>query len=356
MQPRKNYKRIVVKIGSSLLFGRQTHSECFVFPMEELCRQVAQLLELKKEVVIVSSGAIASGMRLLKMKQRPKELSSLQATASVGQHFLMTQYQRFFERKGLNCAQILLTYDDFNNRTRYLNAKSTILTLLSKGIVPIVNENDTISTDEIRFGDNDKLSALVAALIDADLLIILSDVEGLLDKDKNIIREVIDKITPEIKSLAYSTDKQSCVGGMLTKLEAAKIVMDSGIPCVIGNGNRKDILVSTVADPHKYGTLFIPKNSLDAKERWMAFGTKAKGKIFIDDGAKKALLDKKSLLSVGVVSCEGDFCSGEIVSVCDKNNCEVARGKVGLALAELDKVKGRRSSREVIHRDNIVIL
>jgi len=355
MQSQRNYKRIVVKIGSSLLFGKQTHSECFVFPMEELSRQVSQLVGTQKEVVIVSSGAIASGMRLLKMKQRPRELSSLQATASVGQHFLMTQYQRFFEKRGLNCAQILLTYDDFNNRKRYLNAKGTLLTLLNKGIVPIVNENDTISTDEIKFGDNDKLSALVATLIDADLLIILSDVEGLLDKDKNIIREIIDKITPEIKSLAYSTDKQSCVGGMLTKLEAAKIAMDSGIPCVIANGNRDDILVSTVADPHKYGTFFISKNRLDAKQRWLLFSTKPKGKIVVDEGAKRALLDKKSLLSVGVVACEGDFCSGEIVSVCDKNNCEVARGKVGLALADLDKIKGRRFPKEVIHRNNMVL-
>ena len=208
-----------------MLFGKPVQSDFFFFPIGELSQQISKLLSKGKEVVVVSSGAIASGMYLLKMKQRPKELSSLQATAAVGQHFLMSQYQRFFKKRGLNCAQILLTYDDFDNRKRYLNAKATISTLLSKGIVPIVNENDTISTDEIRFGDNDKLSALVATLINADLLIILSDVEGLLDKDKNLIR-VVEEITPQIKSLACPTDEQRCVGGMITKLEAAKIATD----------------------------------------------------------------------------------------------------------------------------------
>ncbi len=355
MQSQKNYKRIVIKIGSSLLFGNPAQSDCFVFPMEELSRQISQLAGEGIEVVVVSSGAIASGMRLLKMKQRPKELSSLQATASVGQHFLMSQYQRFFEKRGFNCAQILLTYDDFDSRKRSLNIKSTIATLLSKGIVPIVNENDAISTDEIKFGDNDRLSALVASLISADLLIILSDVEGLWDKNKNIIR-VVDKITSEIKSLACPTDKQSCVGGMITKLEAAKISTDSGIPCVIANGNKQDIIVSIAGDPQKHGTLFISKKNLTAKQSWMVYGTKSKGNIKVDEGAKKALINKKSLLSVGIVSCSGNFNSGDIVSICDNRDVEFARGKAGLAVKELDKIKGTRFSREIIHRDNIVIL
>ena len=355
MQSQKKYKRIVVKVGSSLLFGKQTQSECFSFPMAELSRQISQLLGGGKEVVVVSSGAIASGMNLLKMKQRPKELSSLQATASVGQHFLMSQYQRFFEKRGLNCAQVLLTYDNFDNRKQYLNAKSTISTLLNKGIVPIVNENDTISTDEIKFGDNDRLSALVANLINADLLIILSDIEGLWDKNKNIIR-IVDKITPEIRSLACPTDKQSCVGGMVTKLEAAKIAMDSGIPCVIANGNKEDILVSLATDPQKCGTIFVSEKSLDARERWMAFGTKSKGNVVVDEGAKRALLNKKSLLAVGVVSCEGSFVSGDIVSICDKAGVEFARGKAGLGLKDLEKALGSRFSKEIVHRDNIVIM
>ncbi|MBU1999336.1 MAG: glutamate 5-kinase [Candidatus Omnitrophica bacterium] len=354
-QSERSYKRIVVKAGSSMLFGDTSCSDSFFFPMKELSRQISGLMCEKKEVVVVSSGAIASGMHLLKAKLRPKELSSLQATAALGQHFLMSQYQGFFEKRGLNCAQLLLTYDDFNDRRRYLNAKGTISNLLLNKIVPIVNENDTISTDEIKFGDNDKLSALVATLIDADLLIILSDVDGLWDSNKNIIR-VVDEITPEIKSLACPTDKQRCVGGMITKIEAAKIATDSGIPCVIANGNKKDILLSVVADPKKQGTLFVSRKSLDAKQRWMAFGTKTKGKIMVDDGAKRALLSKKSLLSVGVCKIDGNFDSREVVSVTDKDGKEFARGKVSLSSKHLEKVKGARFEKEIIHRDNIVIL
>ncbi|MFA5095908.1 MAG: glutamate 5-kinase [Candidatus Omnitrophota bacterium] len=356
MQSPKNYKRIVVKIGASLLFAKPGQPDCFVYPMEELSRQIGQLIEDKKEIIIVSSGAVAAGMHLMKMKQRPKELASLQAAASVGQHFLMSQYQRFFEKRGLNCAQILLTYDDLSDRKRYLNAKNTISTLLSRGIVPVVNENDTISTDEIKFGDNDKLSALVAKLINANLLIILSDVEGLWDKDKNIIR-VVDKITPEIRSLACPTEKQSCVGGMVTKIDAAAMAVRSGIPCIVANGHKKDIIKSVVNDVKSNGTLFLPKGeALDAKEHWMAYGTKSRGKILVDDGAKKALLNKKSLLSVGIVSCSGNFAGGDIVSICDQRDVEFARGKAGLAVKELEKVQGGRFSKEIIHRDNIVIL
>ncbi len=356
MQSQKNYKRIVVKIGSSLLFGKPAQAESYVFAMEGLCRQISELLADKKEIVVVSSGAVASGMRLLKMKQRPKVLSYLQATAAVGQHFLMAQYQKFFEKKGLNCAQILLTNDDFDNRKRYLNAKSTILTLLNKGIIPIVNENDTISTEEIKFGDNDKLSALVAALINADLLIILSDIEGLWDKNKDIVR-VVEKITSEIRSLACPTDKQTCVGGMITKIEAAGIAVDSGIPCVIANGHKKEIIKSLADDITASGTLFLAKGkALDAKRRWMAFGSKPKGRIIVDDGARKALLDKKSLLAVGIVSCSGHFSGGDIVSICDNHDVEFARGKAGLAVRELEKVQGKRFNKEIIHRDNIVIL
>lgn len=351
----RNYKRIVIKIGSSLLFAQQAYSECFTYPMDNIASQISGLVQQGKEIVIVSSGAIASGMRILKMESRPKELSSLQALAAVGQHLLMYEYRRFFETKKINCAQLLLTWDDFDNRQRYLNAKNTLLALLKYGVIPIVNENDTVSTEEIKFGDNDRLSALVSSLISADLLIILSDVDGLLDKDKKVIR-VIDEITPQIKTLACPTDKKTCVGGMITKIEAAKICMKSGIPCVIANGRTKDIILSVIKEPEKHGTLFSPKKRLAARERWIAFGTKPKGKILVDDGARRALLNKKSLLSVGVINLEGNFEIGDIVSVVDRQNDEFARGKVGLSSKQLDKVKGRRYDKEVIHRDNIVIL
>lgn len=354
MQSQKNYKRVVVKIGSSLFVTEKNKLDTGL--LEGLAGQISGLIKDGKEVVVVSSGAIVLGMSILKLASRPRELEYLQATAAVGQHELMHVYNRAFIGYGVNCAQLLLTWEDFSNRSRYLNAKNTLNTLLKLKCVPIVNENDTVSTEEIKFGDNDRLSALVSILTGADLLIILSDVDGLLDENKKVIR-LVDKITGEIKSLACPTSKKTCVGGMVTKIEAARVAVDSGIPCVIANGGNKGIISVVANDPFVQGTLFLPKQKLlDAKKRWMAFGTKAKGKIVIDDGAKRALADKKSLLAVGVVACEGNFCSGDIVSVCDKKNCEIARGKVGLAFRELDKVKGGRFPKEVIHRDNIVIL
>jgi len=358
----KDYKRIVIKIGSSLLFRRlaeddYAHGINLDFNIiKGITGQIIRLIKNGKKVVIVSSGAIAMGMSMLKIVSRPKGLSYLQAVAAIGQHELMDIYKGFFIKKEkLNCAQILLTWEDFDDRERYLNAKNTLFKLLELGTVPIINENDTVSTDEIKFGDNDRLSALVSSLIGADLLIILSDIDGLLDRDKKVIR-VIDEITPQIKALACPTNKKTCVGGMITKIEAAKIAVDSGIPCVIANGRSKNIIFSVVKEPERYGTLFSPKKGLAARERWIAFGTKAKGKILVDDGAKRALLNKKSLLSVGVIGLEGNFEMGDIVSVMDKQNYELARGKVGLSSKQLEKAKGSRYDKEVIHRDNIVIL
>lgn len=351
-QSEKNYKRIVIKIGSSIICPAVCSQDFKI--SSGMLAQIARLNGEGKEIIIVSSGAIAFGMDLLKLASRPKELSLLQAAASVGQNALMDAYSRGFSQFKAACGQVLLTWEDFNDRRRYLNAKNTLFKLLELNVIPVINENDAVSTDEIRFGDNDRLSALVAALVNADLLIILSDVEGLLDKDRKVIR-IVDEITPEIRSLACPTDKKACVGGMITKIEAAKIAMGSGIPCVIANGREKDIILS-VAGSGACGTLFLPKRSMMAKKRWLAFGTKPKGEIMIDEGAKVALLNKKSLLSVGVVGVEGDFDAGDIVSVIDKGNCELARGRAGLSSRQLDKVKGSRHDKEVIHRDNIVVL
>ncbi|MFA5287413.1 MAG: glutamate 5-kinase, partial [Candidatus Omnitrophota bacterium] len=353
MQSQKKYKRIVIKIGSSLFCGKNKIDPLRSF---EAISQISALVSLeKKEIVIVSSGAIALGMNLLKLDFRPKELPLLQAAAAIGQNALMDSYSKNFAKYKIRCAQVLLTWDDFDDRQRYLNAKNTLSTLMKLGVVPVINENDTISTEEIKFGDNDRLSAQVASLINADLLIILSDVDGLLDKDKNVVSEVIE-ITPQIRSLACSTNKKTCVGGMVTKIEAAKIAVDSGIPCVIARGSKSKIIHSIINDPRNSGTLFLPKKGLKEKERWIAFGSKAKGKILVDDGAKKALIDKRSLLAVGVVSCEGNFSTGDIVCICDNKNIEFARGKSAISAKELDRAKGSRFSREIIHRDNIVIL
>lgn len=349
----KNYKRIVVKIGSSLLYCEKTKLDCSL--VSEISRQVSALAKQGAEVVLVSSGAIAMGMSLLGLESRPRELSYLQAAASLGQNELMDVYRGFFRKEGLNCAQLLLTWEDFNDRGRYLNAKNTLLTLLKLHSIPIINENDTVSTEEIKFGDNDRLSALVSSLISADILIILSDVEGLLDRNKKVI-PLVDEISPAIKSLACPTDKKTCVGGMVTKLEAAKIAMGSGIPCVIANGRKKDIILSAINEPLGCGTLFLPKKGLKAREHWIAFSARPKGKVTVDDGAKEALLNKKSLLSVGVVASEGDFDAGDIVALRDKTSAEFARGKINLGSRELDKAKGKRLDKEIIHRDNIVIL
>lgn len=352
----KDYKRIVVKIGSSLFYSQDRGIDESLF--RRVCDQVKSLTDLGKEVVIVSSGAIALGMGILKLRSRPKELSYLQAAAALGQNALIDSYSKASKDIKINFAQVLLTWEDFDDRKRYLNAKNTLSALLKLKCVPIVNENDTVSTDEIKFGDNDRLSALVAALINADLLIILSDVDGLLEKDRKTIRKIVPEINSEIRGLICPTNKQTCVGGMVTKIEAAKIAVDSGIPCVIANGRSDNIIMRIAKDYFASGTwtLFVPKKDLAAKKRWIAFSTKPKGKVMVDDGAKKALLNKKSLLCVGVIGTAGVFACQDIVSIIDKLGEEFARGKVGISSEQLEGIKGRRFDKEVVHCDNIVIL
>jgi len=255
MRSRRNYKRIVVKIGSSLFASRKSKLDTGV--INEIARQISRLLKQGKEVVVVSSGAIALGMSILKITNRPKELAYLQATAAIGQHELMHIYKLALNKHGINCAQLLLTWDDFSDK-RYLNAKHTLNTLLKLKCVPIINENDTVATEEIKLGDNDRLSAMVSILVGAQLLIILSDVDGLLDKNKKVIHSV-DKITAQIKSLACPTSKKTSVGGMITKIEAARIAVDSGIPCVIANGHNKGIISQVANDPFSRGTIFLSK-------------------------------------------------------------------------------------------------
>lgn len=255
MHSQKKYKRIVVKIGSSLFSSKGRKLDTAL--VHDIAKQISALVNRGNEVVVVSSGAIALGMSILKLTSRPKHLKDLQAAAAIGQHELMHVYKLALKKYNLNCAQLLLTWDDFLG-LRYHNAKNTLNTLLKLKCVPVINENDTVSTEEIKVGDNDRLSAMVANLVDADLLIILSDVDGLLDRDQKVIRRV-DKITGEIKALASPTRKSACVGGMVTKIEAARIAVEDRIPCVIANGSKKGIIIKVVGDPLSEGTIFLPK-------------------------------------------------------------------------------------------------
>lgn len=255
-QLKRNYKRIVVKLGSSI-FSLCSGKINYTY-LTQVLNDVSGLIKDGLEVVIVSSGAIAFGMDILKLKSRPKKLSILQTAASVGQVHLMDAFNKLLKPKGIFCSQILLTWDDFNQRKRFINAKNTLLDSLKFKILPVINENDAVSVDEIKFGDNDKLSSLVSCLISADLLIILSDVDGLYHR-KNCLK-IVKRITPEIERSACGTDKEHCTGGMSSKITAAKIAGASGIPMIIANGKTKNVL-SKIINGENIGTIFVPKKT-----------------------------------------------------------------------------------------------
>lgn len=343
----------VVKLGTSILKAK-SGSGLDLKKIQALAKQVIAVRKKGAKIIIVSSGAIALGMQLLKLKIRPKKLAELQAAASVGQGMLIKIFGEIFRKSGLEVAQILLTYDDFNDRQRYLNAKNTFLHLLAHDVVPIVNENDTVSTEEIKVGDNDKLSALVASMVEAKILLILSNVDGLYDENGKII-EVVSNIDANVCKVAKGTTEQTSVGGMNTKLEAASITCNAGIPCIVANGNSQNIVVNVIDNNFK-GTSFLPSpDKMVAKKRWLAFGSKPKGKIIIDDGAKNAILSRKSLLAVGITGVEGKFEVGDVVSVYAKEK-EVARGISRIASEELRAVKGTRFKNEIIHCDNLAVV
>ena len=336
-----NVRRLVVKFGSGLLTDERNR---LALPaIERLARQVAALRADGCEVALVSSGAIAAGMGALGFTKRPQDLPSLQAAAAVGQGKLMAAYDKAFGKLGLNVAQILLTHDDLKSRHRHLAARKTLDTLLERGIIPIINENDTVAVDEIKFGDNDQLGALTATLIDADLLIILSHVAGLLDRKKQVV-PVVAEITRDIEALAGGTDRVTSVGGMKSKIAAAKICARAGIPMVIANGDCTGVIASVV-DGDDVGTIFLQKTGkLESRKRWIAFFQKPAAILVVDDGARAALCDAgKSLLKKGVVSTKGKFAAGDVVSIHDAAGNEFARGLV-------------RAGSVIVHRDDLVVL
>jgi glutamate 5-kinase len=359
------YKRIVVKIGSSVL--AQGDGNIDRMSIEGVASQVADLLDEGREVILVSSGAIASGVGVLGIKRVPARLSDLQAIASIGQNQLMNLYNEAFKKRGYLVGQILLTQDDFDDRRRYLNIKYTVDALLSRKVVPIVNENDTVSTEEIKCGDNDRLSGLVADLSGADALIILSNVDGLYDRTKKVI-PCIEEISADIERLI---EKKECVftkGGMATKIEAAQMAVASGIHVIIANGKRDRILHDVLAGKGTH-TYFKPRSEkAKAKKRWIAYSSKAKGRIIVDGGAKKALIaGNKSLLATGIVAREGNFKAGDVVGICGPHRKEFARGLTNYSSKELDRIQGLKTTEiaqalgykdhdEIVHRDNLVIL
>ncbi len=354
--PRK-IKRIVIKIGSSVIATykmkpRSAH-------LKSLVEQICQVQNQGVEVVLVSSGAIVFGMGEMNQKVRPSHLSGMQALAAIGQGVLMKKYKELFNKHKVSCAQVLLTWDDFDERVRYNNARDTFRTMLDWKVIPIVNENDTISTDEIKFGDNDKLSSLVASLVEADLLLILSDVEGFYDlnaPEKTIINE-IKKITRDIENLAKGTKKKNISrGGMSTKLEAIKIASEAKIPAIIANGETENVLIRVLSG-ERIGTFFCEKEKkVLARKHWISFGAKPKGELIIDDGAKKVLLKGgKSLLLPGIISWEGHFKKEEVVVVKDCQNEEIARGIINYSNVDLSKIEEKKGKLEAIHCDDLVL-
>jgi glutamate 5-kinase len=308
--------------------------------------------------VLVSSGAFGAGMSVLGYQRRPAELAELQACAAVGQSRLMATYEKLFAAFGLSVAQILLTHDDLEHHERHLNARNTLVTLLRHGVLPIINEIDAVSFTELKFGDNDKLSALVASLLPADLLVILTTVDGVIQNfgkaDPKTI-SVIERVDASLERVAGGTDSATAVGGMASKIQAAKIVVRSGIPLVIASGKKKQSLARILAGQDE-GTLFVPQATrLQGRKRWIAFFHQPKGALFVDAGAKKALRENgKSLLPPGIARCTGDFAPGDVVRICDLDGMEFARGITDFSATEIGARQLKRV--EIVHRDNLVIL
>ena len=364
-------KRLVIKVGSNILTDKKAGLD--TKRISALAKDISVLHDKGYEVVVVSSGAVAAGMTKLGLTERPKDIKLKQAAAAVGQSRLMWAYERSFAEFGKKVAQVLLTRDDFSDRKRYINSKNTIITLLSYRVIPIINENDTVSTDEIKFGDNDNLASLVANIVESEQLIILSDVDGLYTEDprqssKARLIEFVDEITPEILKKAGGAGSMVGTGGMYSKVLAAKKAASHGIVVHIISGKREGLLLSLIAGNHS-GTLFRPNSDkMSSRKGWIAFGSRSKGSIMIDDGAVRALLEGgKSLLPSGIVEVEGGFDTGDAIHCLDRKGNRIAKGLTNYSSSEIEKIKGKKSSdiekilgykysEEVIHRDNLALL
>lgn len=371
----QNTRRWVVKIGSALLTneGNGLDYQAIAGWVEQMASLMHLESDQKLEILLVSSGAVAEGMKRMGWKTRPDSVYKLQAAAAVGQMGLVHAYESQFQKHQLHTAQILLTHDDLSNRTRYLNARSVLLKLITLNIVPIVNENDTVVTDEIRFGDNDTLAALVANLIDADLLVILTDQQGMFDSDPRqnpqakLLTEV-DALDPKLDAMAGDSKGELGRGGMATKLRAARLAARSGTATIIASG-REERVLNRLYQGESIGTLlYAKKTPLLARKQWLAGHLLMKGELVLDSGAAKVLRSKgSSLLAVGVKDVVGEFSRGDMVVCVDEQGKEVARGLINYNSDEADRIKGHASSEiadilgyvdepELIHRDNLVII
>jgi len=352
----KETSRLVVKLGTGTLTSRGKQID--PGQVEQLVAQVATQRAAGREVVVVSSGAVGAGMGALDLAKRPNDLSDLQACAAVGQSRLMATYSELFARHNLPVAQVLLTHDDLEHRDRHLNARNTLVSLLDKGVVPIVNENDAVSYTELKFGDNDWLAALVACLLPADLLVVLTTVDGLVEnfgKKNPRTLSVVETIDANIKKLAGGTLSATAIGGMEAKLRAAGMTARTGIPMVIASGKKKRVLANIIGGRDE-GTFFVPRPSrLKGHKRRIAFFHHPKGSLWVDNGARDALRDKgKSLLPPGVAQCNGDFAKGDVVRICDLNGTEFSRG---ISRFDADEIRARTlKGIEIVHRNDLVIL
>ena len=364
-----NARRVVVKVGSNVLtedYGLNLKA------IRSISRQICQLIDGGIEIILVSSGAMASGIRKVGLDKRPDEIPKRQAIAAVGQAGLIMEYEKAFARYHKKVAQILLTGDDLNNRKRYLNARNTLCMLLSWQVVPIINENDTVMTEEIQFGDNDNLAAMITLLMDADILVNLTDIDGLYTKDPRTSSDadfipIVSTIGEDIKKIAGDIPGALGTGGMLSKINAAKKVTAAGIPMIIANGGGPDVLKNLFSGKN-VGTFFTPNNKkLKSRKCWIAFTLKPKGIIRIDDGAAEAILTKgKSLLPSGIVGVEGEFSVGAPVEFRKTDDETLGTGLVNYSSTDIRKIMGLKSSQiknrlghkpydDVIHRDNLAV-
>ena len=362
-------KRVVVKVGSNVL---TEDNGLNLKAIRSIARQICRLIESGLEVILVSSGAMASGVKKIGLSARPDELPKRQAVAAIGQAGLMMEYEKAFDRYHRKVAQILLTSEDLSSRKRYLNARNTLYTLLSWKVVPIINENDTVWIEEIKLGDNDNLAAMITLLMDSDVLINLTDIDGLYSKDPRTCPEaelipIVSNISKETEKLAGDIPGALGTGGMISKIKAARKVNSAGVPMVIARGDLPNILLKLFAG-QKHGTYFIPKNQkLASRKCWIAFSLTPKGILKIDEGAVKALLKKgKSLLPSGIIAVQGDFGVGAPVEFQNRDNESVGIGLVNYSSTEIQKIRGLKSNHikqvlghksydEVIHRDNLAI-